>query len=405
MSDSSWGDQFLVRAMDRLGYRLVLYAAIVLIVGIVAFVFDLALEHDFVITNGSKIDGLITSLAVMVGLCLFEFVMYGTAGRLRQCKAQALKADSILMTVVDAIPDLVYVKDVEGRHVLVNKAVQEFTGQTNDQLRGKTMADLLPPALAEACMESDNAPISSGRARRAEERFETASGPQVLDTIKAPVRDNQGKIIGIVGISRNITEKIKAEDERRELQAQLMHAQKMEALGHLAGGIAHDFNNILTVVVGYASLLKTKRPDDEVVSKQADQILAASLRGRAVIKGLFAFSSKQKIDKQALNLNDILSENRKLLLEMINDRIAMTLSCCDGPLTVMADQVQLERVLMNLASNARDAMPEGGELVFSTEHFEMGNDFIGKYGYGTPGAYAHPTVSDTGTGISEENQK
>jgi PAS domain S-box-containing protein len=405
MADSPLGDRFFAKAADKFIYRLTVYAFIVLMVGLAALIIDIIVEHDLKFAKEAAIDGLATSLAVMVGLCLFEFLMYGATGRLSKFKAEARRADAILTTVAQAIPDLVYIKDAEGRHLMVNKAVEEFTGHTNEELHGKTMADLMPPALAAVCIESDREPIRRGRPIRTEERFDTPDGVQVLDTIKAPLRDDRGEIIGIVGVSRNITEKIKAEEERRQLQTRLLQAQKMESLGHLSGGIAHDFNNILTVVVGYASILKAKRPNDEVVAQQADQILRASRQAQMIVKGLFAFSSKQKIEKKPLDLNSVLSEGRKLLLQQINNRVSMTLRCCDEPLTVIADQVQLERVLMNLASNARDAMPEGGELVFSTDHFDMGADFIKEHGYGAPGAYAHLAVSDTGIGISEEHRK
>jgi signal transduction histidine kinase len=228
---------------------------------------------------------------------------------------------------------------------------------------------------------------------------------RILDTIKTPFRDDRGDLIGIVGISRDITEKLKSEEERRLLQAQLLQAQKMEALGHLAGGIAHDFSNILTAIMGYTGILKKKVVHDDFLARQTDQILGAAERAKTLIKGLFAFSSKQKIDAKPLNLNDIISGGRKLLLHLINERITVRTKCCDAPLTVVADQAQLERVLMNLATNAQDAMPDGGELVFSTGSFTLGDDFIQKHGYGVPGSYALLTVSDSGRGISEENRK
>ena len=137
---------------------------------------------------------------------------------------------------------------------MVNKAVEEFSGHTAQQLLGSKMADWVPSDLADQCMRSDREAVVRGKPCRVEERVASAGGPRVFDTIKTPLRDDRGVIVGIVGVSRDITEKLKAEEERHRLQVQLLRARKMEALGHLAGGIAHDFNNILTAIIGYTGM-------------------------------------------------------------------------------------------------------------------------------------------------------
>ncbi|OGW46912.1 MAG: hypothetical protein A2X57_09665 [Nitrospirae bacterium GWD2_57_8] len=405
MTDGHGGAGFFQKAGDKFVFRLVIYAFLVLLVGFIAFIADVLLDrYDFTLFKQAAADGFVSGFAVFVGLCLFELYLYKSRGRARQLETDARTADTMLLAVAQAIPDLVFIKDAEGRHLMVNKAVEEFTGQAAQHLYGKTMADLLPSDLAAACTLSDSEPITTGKPCRVEERFTTAAGLRILDTIKTPLRNDQGDIIGIVGISRDITEKINAEEERRLLQAQLLQSQKMEALGHLAGGIAHDFSNVLTVIMGFTDVLKKKLTNDEILMQQADQILEASLRARTLIKGLFAFSSRQKIDRKPLNLNDIINGGRKLLLQMINERIAIKMNCCDAPLTVMGDQLQLERVIMNLAANAQDGMPDGGDLVFNTASVAMGDDFINTHGYGVPGSYALLTVSDRGIGVPEENK-
>ncbi len=406
MTDRHSNARFFNKVAEKFAFRLVVYFFLVLLVGFIAFTAELILErYGFAPMKHAVADGFVTGLAMVAGLFLFELFLYGRSGWMSQLEAEARKADNMLTAVAQSIPELVYIKDAGGRHLMVNKAVEEFTGRTSQQLHGRTMADLLPPDLAASCMQSDREPIVTGKPCRVEERFESAGGVQILDTIKTPLRDDRGDIIGIVGVSRNITEKLKAEEERRLLQAQLLQAQKMEALGHLAGGIAHDFNNILTAVMGFAGFLKAQRSNDDFLVQQTDQILGASQRAKALVKGLFAFSSKQKIAAKPINLNDVIAGGRKLLLQLINERISIKMNCCNGPLTIMADQNQLERVLMNLATNAQDAMPDGGDLVFGTDYFEMGDDFIKKHGYGAPGNYALLTVSDTGIGISEDNKR
>lgn len=400
------GAGFLSKAFDTFIVRLISYAILVFSVGLFAFMAELFLERfNFALLKHAVADGMVTGSSLVAGLVLFELVLYRGSLRTRRLEAEARKSDRMLISVAQAIPDLVYIKDAEGRHLMVNKAVEAFTGQAADQLHGKTMADLMPPDLAASCMRSDREPVDTGMPVRAEERFMSAGGVRILDTIKTPLRDERGIVVGIVGVSRDITDKVRAEEERRLLQTQLLQAQKMEALGHLAGGVAHDFSNILTAIMGYAGILKSGLAHDDQLAGQAGKILEASERAKTIIKGLFAFSSKQKIDAKPIDLNAVVNGGWSLLLHLVNERIAVRMKCCDEPLTVVADQSQLERVLMNLAANAQDAMPDGGELVFSTGPVEMGDDFIQMHGYGIPGRYALLAVSDTGRGISDEDRK
>jgi PAS domain S-box-containing protein len=404
MTESKKSAEGFVKALDKFAFRLMMYFIIVLIIGFIAFIAELIVEPDsYALLKHAMAEGFVTGLTVVAGLCLVELFLYWSRRYTRQLEAERRKADAMLTTIVQSISDLVYVKDVEGRHLMVNKAVEEFTGQNAEQLLGKSMKDLLPPDLAAPSMQSDREPIVTGKPCRVEERFSNAGGFRTLDTIKTPLRDDRGDIIGMVGISRDITEKLKAEEERRLLQAQLLQAQKMESLGHLAGGIAHDFNNILTAIMGFTEILKMELAGNEALVHQTDQIIGASQRAKTLIKGLFAFSSRQEIDMKPIDLNGIISGGRRLLLQLISERISVRMNCRDVPLTIMGDQLQLERVLMNLATNARDAMPDGGDLVFGTDSFKMGDDFIRKYGYGAPGNYALLTVSDTGKGIPEEH--
>jgi PAS domain S-box-containing protein len=404
MTDSNRSAGGFVKALDKFVFRLMVYFFIVLLIGFIAFIAELILEpHSFALMKHAVAEGFVTGLVIIAGLCLVELFLYWGRSYTRQLEAEARKAGTMLTTIVQSIPDLVYVKDTEGRHLMVNKAVEAFTGQTAQQLLGKSMADLLPPDLAAPGVQSDREPIATGKPCRVEERFANARGLRILDTIKTPLRDDRGDIIGIVGVSRDITDKLKAEEERRLLQAQLLQAQKMESLGRFAGGIAHDFNNILTAIIGYTEILQMEIANDESLVHQTDQILGAAQRAKKLIKGLFAFSSKQEIDMISIDLNSIISGGRRLLQHMINERVSVRVSCCAVPLTIMGDQLQLERVLMNLAINAQDAMPDGGDLVFSTDSFQMGDGFIQKHGYGARGNYALLTVSDTGKGISEEH--
>jgi PAS domain S-box-containing protein len=195
------------------------------------------------------------------------------------------------------------------------------------------------------------------------------------------------------------------EDEKEKLHAQLLQAQKMEAVGQLAGGIAHDFNNILTAMIGYGHLLKMKMQEDDPLRSYADQILALSDRAANLTQSLLAFSRKQIMNPKTVDLNEIIRKVERLLVRIIGEDIELKTELANKQLTVLTDALQMEQVFMNLATNARDAMPEGGTLEIVTGTVELDELFIKTHGYGKTGQYAIISVSDTGSGIDENTQK
>ncbi|MBA4372371.1 MAG: PAS domain-containing sensor histidine kinase [Thermodesulfovibrio sp.] len=193
--------------------------------------------------------------------------------------------------------------------------------------------------------------------------------------------------------------------ERKNLETQLRHAQKMEAVGTLAGGIAHDFNNILNVIMGYGSMVRDALVADSLLRSQMDEVLAAAERAANLTGRLLVFSRKQIVDIKPVNINEIIVGFQKMLDRIIRENIAFALQIADRSLMVMADVGQIEQVLMNLVTNARDAMPLGGRLTIGTGLAELDDDYIATYGYGKPGRYVLVTVADTGCGIDGETQK
>lgn len=213
-----------------------------------------------------------------------------------------------------------------------------------------------------------------------------------------PTFSPDAKITGFIEVVEDIT-------ERKLLQSQLFQAQKMESVGQLAGGIAHDFNNILTAIMGYASLLKMKMREDDPLRRNADQILLSSERAASLTNNLLAFSRKQIINPNPLNLNEIVTRVEKLLLILIGAGIELKIVLADEDLVVMADANQIEQVFMNLATNARDSMPDGGLLMIETERIEIDGEYIKIHGYGEPGMYALISFADTGSGMDEKTKE
>jgi len=206
-------------------------------------------------------------------------------------------------------------------------------------------------------------------------------------------------------IVRDVSERKHAEEEKGKLENQLRQAQKMEAIGTLAGGIAHDFNNILNVIIGYGSLIMNAIGEDKRVKEQMNEVLAAADRATVLTRRLLAFSRMQALDVKPININVLVLDLQKMLKRMISESIEIDLELAERPLIVLADASQIEQVLMNLAVNAKDAMPEGGRLAISTRLRELDDEYIAAYGYGKAGTYALITVADTGHGIDAETQK
>lgn len=223
----------------------------------------------------------------------------------------------------------------------------------------------------------------------------TAKGrPVLVHSTSRVIREN-GKPVKILGAFKDIT-------EQKHLEEQLRQSQKMEAIGQLAGGVAHDFNNILTVIMGYANLLGMKSDLDTHQKEAVEQILAASERAAQLTRGLLAFSRKQVLKPQLVNLNDIVQHVQKFIARVIGEDIQFKSTQNEIDLQIIVDSNQIEQVLINLATNARDAMPNGGVLTIETElrEIEAAPDF--EYVEGKPGRYACISVSDTGSGMNGE---
>lgn len=192
------------------------------------------------------------------------------------------------------------------------------------------------------------------------------------------------------------------EEEKRELEEQLRHASKMEAIGTLAGGVSHDFNNILTAMIGYINILRKHFSENDPGKVYIEKLASTTLRAESVTKRLLAFArSSERINLHPANINDIIKSIEELITRLIGEEIEVKMELSPYPLVATVDTAQIDQVILNLATNARDAMPYGGSLRIATSKTEVDNDFLKAYDYGEPGSYAVITVSDTGTGIDD----
>jgi PAS domain S-box-containing protein len=213
-----------------------------------------------------------------------------------------------------------------------------------------------------------------------------------------PHYDLDGNLVAWDGLISDITEYKKLED-------QFHHAQKMEAVGVLAGGIAHDFNNILTAMIGYGEMLQRQLSPTDGARNCVDQILGAAERAANLVHGLLAFSRKQVINPRPINISRIISNVERLLSRLLTEDIDLKVYLGDGDAIIMADPGQIDQILMNLVTNARDAMPRGGKLTIETSLIRMDMPFIEAHGFGIIGDYVLIAIADTGIGMDEESRQ
>jgi PAS domain S-box-containing protein len=219
------------------------------------------------------------------------------------------------------------------------------------------------------------------------------------------VYDSTGKVLYYEGTVMDITLRKNTEEEKERLQLLLRQAQKMEAIGTLAGGVAHDFNNILSVVLGFGSMLQKELDKDSPIYKYADQIVLAAEKAANLTSSLLSFSRKRPVQLQPVKLNDIIISIEKLLITSLTEDITLQKFLSDKELVIMGDVTQIEQILFNLATNARDAMPDGGILTIETKLLDIKDDFTDILGYGKPGTYTLLSVKDTGEGMDIQTKE
>jgi len=209
----------------------------------------------------------------------------------------------------------------------------------------------------------------------------------------------------MIAIARDITERKKEEEERIKLEEQLRQSQKMEAVGQLAGGVAHDFNNILSAIINYNYIMRDMTPGDPEYLNASDEILSLANRAVHITRSLLSYSRKQIFELKALHLNEVLKNIESFICNFIGEDIELVTIASEDDPVIMADKNHIEQCIMNLATNARDAMPDGGRLTIKLEVTEMNDDFIHSHNFGVPGTFALISVTDTGMGMNKETRQ
>jgi PAS domain S-box-containing protein len=324
---------------------------------------------------------------------------HDTEADLRSSQELARRSEQRLQAIIDAEPACVKIVSREGTLLEMNKAGLDMLGATDlSQLSGRPILDLVHPQDRSRYLEQHRAALG-GTPGRLEFRMKGLDGNRRwVDSRSVPFdgsTDGSSLQGAVLSVSSDIT-------DRRRLEAELRGAQRMEAVGQLAGGIAHDFNNLLTAISGFTEMVLSTV--DEADPRRADlvEVQKAASRAAALTHQLLAFSRRQMLQPKVLDLNDLVANIEKLLHRTIGEDIELTLSLDPKLEPVRADPNQIEQVMLNLAVNARDAMPHGGHLRFRTEMVDVHQVGADERAPMPPGRYVRLTVTDTGSGIAPD---
>lgn len=341
----------------------------------------------------------------LVNLISSIVVQLGATIRRKQMEESLLESEQRIRSILDNTPTIVYVKDLQGRYTFVNNQFEELLHRKRDEIQGKTDHDLFPGQMAEIFQANDKKVIEAKTSMSFDEILLQNGDLHTYISMKFPLFDSTGTLNAICGISTDITERKRIEDERTRQREQLLHVQRLESLSKFAGNIAHDFNNILTAIIGYTELLQNKVKEDDSLNVYVQRILGTTERAAKLTQNLLMFSRRQNSNPKPVNLNMIIKCAEQIFLRLVSENIKLETSLTRKDCIIMADSGQIEQVLINLVMNAQDAMPHGGALTISTDSGEIDNEFVKTHGYGKTGKYAIIMVSDTGIGMDEETKK
>jgi PAS domain S-box-containing protein len=311
------------------------------------------------------------------------------------------RSEGRLQTIIDAQPACVKLVSIDGILLDMNRAGLGMVGAGDiSQLKGRPIVDLVHQDDRSKYLEMHRA-VSSGSPGRMEFRITGLNGDErFVDSSAVPFDtpvDGSATQRAVLSVATDIT-------ERKQLEEQLRRAQKMEAIGQLAGGVAHDFNNMLAIILGYSELLTEQIGPDKPIGQDLREITAAAERAAVLTRQLLAFSRKQVFSVVPVDVSSVVRAVKPMLQRLLGERITVTTTLADDLVPVMADTAQLEHLLINLSVNARDAMPEGGELTFSTANVTLDATFTQDHPDAIVGPYAMVSVADTGIGMSSAVQ-
>ncbi|HEX6433666.1 MAG TPA: ATP-binding protein [Gemmatimonadales bacterium] len=346
---------------------------------------------------GAAAPPLMAAISILAGIAVVALILSSRyAARAAAHQAATAHYQHFLRQVIDANPHHIFVKDLEGRYVLANCSLAEFHGTTVENILGKRDSDFgLKQEEIDQFLRDDTEVISSQQARFIAEEPATCSSTGTtrwFQTVKVPLLSSDGSARQVLGVATDIT-------ERKQLEEQFRQAHKMEAVGRLAGGVAHDFNNVLTVIRAQTEFLLTDLPADDPRRGDVLEIQNATDRAAAFTRQLLAFSRRQLLQPVILELNEVITGMEMMVRRLLGEDVVLLIKLRPDLPRVWADPGQLQQVILNLAVNARDAMPHGGTLLIETSVVELDEHYPRQHPSAKPGTHVVLVVTDTGCGM------
>ncbi|MBI5536715.1 MAG: PAS domain S-box protein [Deltaproteobacteria bacterium] len=345
-------------------------------------------KHSITPSEDAILDGLGSTVAMLVNQAAVHDALLDSEKRYR--------------TLFETSADGIVITDSATRMFkYANPALCRMLGYTEQELRSLGVADIHPPDAMAVVAAGVEAVLRGEQHPGADIPCMRKDGSIVYANIIGAMSRIDGKLCN-VGFFRDVTERKHAEAGRDKLEAQLRQAQKMEAVGQLAGGVAHDFNNLLTGIAGFTRFALDTEPEDSASHADLTEVLALSRRAATLTRQLLAFSRRQPLQPEVVNINRTVGEMTNMLGRLIGENIDLVFAAGTDLGNVSVDPGQLEQVLVNLAVNARDAMPSGGKLTVETSNVTLDEDYVCTHAGVTPGDYVMMAISDSGCGMSTD---
>lgn len=336
----------------------------------------------------------------LVGLVLiFDIYTVYQHFQIQAVRRLLLEREELFRLITENAADMIAVVDVNGRRLYNSPSYEKILGYMSHELEGTLSFEQIHPDDREKVQKAAMDARHSGVGQSVEYRMRHKNGSwRTLESKASTILDDHGMVERLVIVNRDVT-------ERKQLEEQFRQAQKMEAVGRLSGGVAHDFNNLLGVIIGYAEVLQESIPTTDSLRVSVDEVLKAGHRAASLTRQLLAFSRQQVLDPKVFDLNGVVRDMEKMLKRLIGEDIELRTELDSSLALIKADQSQIEQAILNLAVNARDAMPSGGKLILATSNFRMDEIFVRRYPYPVAiGDYVLLIVSDNGIGMDAVTQ-
>ena len=393
-STSSIGLRERMRAVERRDWWLWSCAVLItllLTLAVISFVLP-TLHVRWPAFNSAPVGDTVLGLVALV--LLFDIYTVYQHFQVQQVRKQLIAREELFRLITENAADMIAVVGVNGERLYNSPSYEKILGYIPNEIEGTAGFEQIHPEDREKVKRAAVEARRTGVGQSVEYRMRHKNGNWlILESMASTIVDEQGLVEKLIIVNRDIT-------NRKQLEEQFRQVQKMEAVGRLSGGVAHDFNNLLGVIIGYGELVQEGLDTTHPLRGSVDEILKAGHRAASLTRQLLAFSRQQVLDPKVLDLNTVVRDMEKMLKRLIGEDVELRTDLSTALAPIKADESQIEQVLLNLAVNARDAMPDGGKLSLSTSNFYMDENFIRRYPFPVNvGDYILLKVSDTGSGM------